>query len=135
MKNNVALALCLAVAAGFGAALAYGLNRPAKDSATSLPPFEFSRAAAASPEDAALALFQGVATESPKHFAQHILLGVCDGSIDTLQKFAECLQQLSLPIKTKRLTSMNYGRKDAELIVNSRFKLLQYLRLIPRDPK
>lgn len=31
--------------------------------------------------------------ESPSHFVQHILLGVCDDSVDTLQKFAECLHE------------------------------------------
>ena len=135
MKKNLALGLCLALAAGFGAALAYGLNRPASTSATSLPPFEFSREAAASPGDAALALFQGVATESPKHFVQHILLGVCDGSIDTLQKFAECLHTTEFTHQDEAFDFYELRAEGAELIVNSRCKLLQFLRSIPRDPK
>lgn len=56
-----------------------------------LRPFEFRREGATSPEEAAAALFQATATQSPTRFVQHLLLGVCDGSIDTLQKFAEHL--------------------------------------------
>jgi hypothetical protein len=56
-----------------------------------LPPFEFRRSGAASPEDAAEAMFRACATRSPAHFVQHLLLGVCDGPIATLNKYAECL--------------------------------------------
>lgn len=56
-----------------------------------LPPLKFRREGAASPEDAAKSLFHACATRSPEHFVQHLLLGVCDGPINTLQKFAECL--------------------------------------------
>ena len=55
-----------------------------------LPDFEFHRTGAISPELAATALFRGCAARSPHHFVQHLLLGVCDGPISTLQKFAEC---------------------------------------------
>jgi len=71
--------------------LVYGCNTPTQSSQISLAPFEFHRQAAATPELAARSLFRGVATESPSDFVQHLLLGVCDGSIDTLQKFAESL--------------------------------------------
>ena len=57
----------------------------------SFPPFEFLREGAANPEIAAETLCRACATASPEHFVRHLLLGVCDGSIDTLQKFAECL--------------------------------------------
>jgi hypothetical protein len=38
-------------------------------------------------------MFRGIALESPKDFVRHLLLGVCDGSIGTLQNFAECLHE------------------------------------------
>ncbi len=93
MKRLSAIFVCLVAATGFVAALAHTLTaRTANDMPPlSLAPFEFHREAAATPEAAARSLFQGVSTESPKHFVQHLLLGVCDGSIDTLQKFAESL--------------------------------------------
>lgn len=91
MKKLLAMVVCVVVPTGLVAALAYGLSTPTKSVGPTLAPFEFHREAAASPEAAALSLFQGVSTESPKHFVQHLLLGVCDGSIDTLQKFAESL--------------------------------------------
>jgi hypothetical protein len=56
-----------------------------------LAPFEFQGEGAASPEVAAETLFRACATRSPKHFVQHLLLGVCDGPIATLDKYAECL--------------------------------------------
>ena len=93
MKRLLATVTCVVVATGIVAAVAHGLKTPATSENPSLPPFEFQRQAAASPEAAARALFRGVATESPKHFVQHLLLGVCDGSIDTLQKFAESLHE------------------------------------------
>lgn len=36
-------------------------------------------------------MFRACALESPRDFVQHLLLGVCDNEVDTLQKFAECL--------------------------------------------
>lgn len=89
-KRSATVAFTL-VAAGFVAAIAYGFKAPARNLSPPLAPFEFHREAAASPEAAAESLFRGVATESPTHFVHHLLLGVCDGPIDTLQKFAECL--------------------------------------------
>jgi hypothetical protein len=86
--TNASLLLCLAVFA----AIAYGVNLPASPD-PALPAFEFHREGAASPEDAATAMFRGIAMESPKYFVQHLLLGVCDGSIGTLQNFAECLHE------------------------------------------
>ena len=58
------------IAAGLVAAIAYGFNSPTSSADPSLPPFEFHREGAASPEDAAKALFRGVATASPKHFVR-----------------------------------------------------------------
>jgi hypothetical protein len=55
-----------------------------------LPAFEFHRVGAVSPDLAATTLFYGVAARSPHHFVRHLQLGVCDGPISTLQKFAEC---------------------------------------------
>jgi hypothetical protein len=72
--TNASLLLCLAVFA----AIAYGVNLPASPD-PALPAFEFHREGAASPEDAATAMFRGIAMESPKYFVQHLLLGVCDG--------------------------------------------------------
>ncbi|WP_442507120.1 hypothetical protein SH528x_006018 [Novipirellula sp. SH528] len=93
MKSRSATVACLLVVTGFVAAMAYGFNTPAISATPSLAPFEFNREAAASPEAAARTLFRGISTESPTHFVQHLLLGVCDGPIDTLQKFAECLHE------------------------------------------
>ena len=91
MKIRLVMVVCVVVPLGFVAARVDGLNAATKSVNPTLAPFEFHREAAASPEAAALSLFRGVSTESPKHFVQHLLLGVCDGSIDTLQKFAESL--------------------------------------------
>lgn len=98
MKANTAIAvlalfLCSAIAAGVVAAVAYGFNSPTSGTTPPLAPFVFHRQGAASPEAAAITLFRGVATESPSHFVQHLLLGVCDGPIDTLQKFAEGMHE------------------------------------------
>lgn len=84
---HAVIGLCLAVFA----AIAYGVNSPVTSPDPVLPAFEFHRKGAASPEDAAKAMFIGIAKESPKDFVRHLLLGVCDGPIGTLQKFAECL--------------------------------------------
>lgn len=75
------------------ATISFGVSSRSKAETPSLAPFEFHREGATNPEDAAKALFRGCASESPKHFVRHLLLGVCDGSIDTLQKFAECLHE------------------------------------------
>ncbi|MCA9028855.1 MAG: hypothetical protein KDA86_26870 [Planctomycetaceae bacterium] len=75
------------------AAIAYGVNSPATSPDPALPAFEFHREGAASPEDAAKAMFLGIAKESPNDFVRHLLIGVCDGPIGTLQNFAECLHE------------------------------------------
>jgi hypothetical protein len=75
------------------AAIAYGVNSPATSPDPALPAFEFHREGASSPEDAAKAMFLGIAKESPKDFVRHLLIGVCDGPIGTLQNFAECLHE------------------------------------------
>ncbi|MBT5018692.1 hypothetical protein OAF42_01020 [Planctomicrobium sp.] len=82
---------CTLVAAAFFSVFANNVNSQTTDAVPHLAPFEFHRKGAASPAEAAKVFFRGVATDSPKHFVQHLLLGVCDGPIDTLQKFAECL--------------------------------------------
>lgn len=93
MKRHLVTIGCIVAATGVAFAFTYDLNTPASNTKPSFAPFEFHRKAAASPEAAARALFRGVSTESPKHFVQHLLFGVCDNSIDTLQKFAECLHE------------------------------------------
>lgn len=82
---------CTLVAAALFTAVTNDASSQTTDARPHLAPFEFHRKGASSPAEAAKALFRGVAHESPKHFVQHLLLGVCDGPIDTLQKFAECL--------------------------------------------
>ena len=82
---------CTLIAVGVVAMISYTVNSQAAISNRSLAPFEFDREGATNPEDAATTLFRGCASESPKHFVRHLLLGVCDGPIDTLQKFAESL--------------------------------------------
>jgi hypothetical protein len=106
---------CTLIFVGVMAAIVYAFNTEASNTNPSLVPvavqregadpvddgrthdeielvrLEFRRKGAASPEDAAETLFRACATESPQHFVHHLLLGVCDGPIDTLQKFAECL--------------------------------------------
>ena len=79
------------IGVAIAAAISYAVTARVPVPDPALPPFKFEREGAASPEDAAKSLFHACATESPKHFVQHLLLGVCDGPIDTLQKFAECL--------------------------------------------
>jgi hypothetical protein len=104
MKHRLAAFACVVVATGFVAAFANGLNTSNAIENPSLAPFEFNRTSAASPEEAATALFRGVATESPKHFVQHLHLGVCDGPIDILQKFAESLHTTTFTDEGKSFT-------------------------------
>lgn len=95
------LVLCVLLAASSCGLVAVSVGSANQDRATTpeagidpaLPPFEFRRTGAASPEAAAETLYRGVATESPKHFVQHLCLGVCDGPIATLGKFAEALHR------------------------------------------
>jgi len=91
MKKRTLMLSVLLVVSGSIGGVAYVRSAPTVPATDTLPPFEFQRTAAARPDAAAIALFRGVSAESPKHFVQHLLLGVCDGSIDTLQKFAEAL--------------------------------------------
>lgn len=93
MKRFAKTIACVLIATFFVAVVAYGFNRATTPAQTRLAPFQFDRVAASTPEEAAEELFRGVAMESPRHFVQHLLLGVCDGSIDTLQKFAECMHE------------------------------------------
>lgn len=82
---------CLAVSAGVAIALVVNHQERIDSGMTVLTPFEFQRESAPNPGTAATALFLGVATESPRDFTKHLLLGVCDGSVDTIQKFAEAM--------------------------------------------
>lgn len=91
MNKLSAVVACILIATGVATAIAYGYDSEPKSDNPPLAPFVFHREGAVSPEAAAKALFRGVARESPKDFVKHLLLGVCDGPIDTLQKFAECL--------------------------------------------
>jgi hypothetical protein len=47
----------------------------------------------AKPEEAATDMFRAGVKRSPKLFDQTCLRGVCDGPIDTLNKYAECLHR------------------------------------------
>jgi len=80
---------CSLVVVAALAAIASGVNAPAADSHPALPAFEFQLSGAKTPEAAAESMFRAVALRSPKHFVQHLLLGVCDGPVAPLQKFAE----------------------------------------------
>ncbi len=91
-SRRFTIACTLIVVAGV-AAVSYAVSPQALISDPALPPFEFHREAATNPEDAATTLFHGIAAGSPNHFVRHLLLGVCDGPIATLQKFAECLHR------------------------------------------
>jgi hypothetical protein len=91
MKSHRLANVCTFIAVVFAAAISRGAEPQTAGVDPALPPFEFRRTGAASPEDAATALFRGCAMKSPNHFVQHLLLGVCDGPIATLQDFAECL--------------------------------------------
>jgi len=75
------------------ATFSFGVSSRAETASPSLAPFEFDREGATRPEDAATAMFHGSAGESPRHFVRHLLLGVCDGPIATLRKFAESLHR------------------------------------------
>lgn len=90
MKRPLVIA-CLLVVLGVAAAVSLGVGPQAAAPDPALPDFKFERAGADTPEAAATALFRGCALGSPRHFVQHLLLGVCDGPIATLNKFAECL--------------------------------------------
>ena len=104
MIRQSAVAVCLVVATSFSATLAQDVNVLGKREGHVLAPFEFQLRAAVSPEAAARSMFQGVSRESPKHFVQHLLLGVCDGSVDTLQKFAESMHKTEFSHGTDSFT-------------------------------
>jgi hypothetical protein len=93
MRTRFATRACILLCLAVFAAIAYGVNSPAANRDPALPAFEFHREGAATPEDAAKAMFHGIAKESPNDFVRHLLLGVCDGPIGTLQNFAECLHE------------------------------------------
>lgn len=124
---------CTLVVLGIAAAVAYGVQTPAASTDPALPPFEFHRSGAATPEAAAESMFRAYALRSPKDFTQHLLLGVCDGPIATLQKFAESLHatqfthgdesftvyDLPRPIDRKQpmrtVASAEFDRKDKQV--------------------
>lgn len=49
-----------------------------------------------SPEQAAIALAEGISEKSPAKFLRHLCLGVCDGPISTVNKYAECMHKKNL---------------------------------------
>lgn len=132
MKRHIATAVCVVVATGFVAAIAYGLDTTGTGSKPSLPAFEFHREPATSPEAAARTLFRGVSTESPKRFVQHLLLGVCDGSVDTLRKFAESLHETKFSHKGKSFTV--YGLRELRQHINPK-KPVSVVASAPFDTK
>lgn len=87
-----------------------------------LPPYQFHREGAETPEDAAKALFRGTAQRSPNHFVQHLLLGVCDGPNATLSKFAECLHTTKFHIGDESYTTYDlpsYLKRDEMRVVGT----------------
>ena len=90
MKRRNAV-VCLLIAASLATMVSGRAMEQVGGNDPALPPFVFRREGADSPEKAAETLFRACAMRSPAHFVQHLNLGVCDGQIGTLQKFAECL--------------------------------------------
>jgi len=84
---------CLSIAAPMVLlCLALSLSSAASPAAKTLdPPIEFAPKGAATPEIAATTLFRACTARSPNHFTQHLLLGVCDGPIASVNKYAEAL--------------------------------------------
>lgn len=91
MSSRYFTIVSMLLSLGVVAAISLGGDSQAADPDPMLPPFEFHRTGATNPEDAAKALFRGCARTSINDFVQHLNLGVCDGPIGTIQKFAECL--------------------------------------------
>jgi hypothetical protein len=83
--------VCTLIVLGVVCAISLGDMLQATTAEPALAPFEFHRTGATTPQIAASVHFRACATRSPQHFVQHLLLGVCDGPIATLNKFAECL--------------------------------------------
>jgi hypothetical protein len=79
-----------------------------------LSPLQLESEGVASPEDAAMSHIRACMTRSPRLFSQNLLLGVCDGSISTINKYAECLH----------LTTFDNG-EDAFTVYDLPFNLLQ----------
>ena len=139
MKNRLVTVVCVVTAIGFVGAFAYALNRPTSRTDQVLAPFEFRREAAPTPETAAQSLFLGVATASPKDFVQHLLLGVCNNEIDTLQRFGESLHatQFSHDGETFTYYDLRDQPRDPETersrMIN-RKKPLRVIASAPFDP-
>ncbi|MGB7325786.1 MAG: hypothetical protein WBD31_13005 [Rubripirellula sp.] len=91
MNRRLYSAACTMMAAIAIVTTTYKVRTSAATVEPQLAAFTFDREGAASPDAAAIALLRGCALRSPKDFVRHLLLGVCDGPIGTLQKFAECL--------------------------------------------
>jgi hypothetical protein len=91
MKSRRFLIACMLITLGVMAASTHRVHAQTATADPALPPFEFHREGAKSPEAAATSLFRGCALRSPQDFVRHLNLGVCDGPIATLTKFAECL--------------------------------------------
>lgn len=83
--------VCTLIVLGVGCAISLGDMLQATTKEPALAPFEFHRSGATTPQIAASVHFRACARRSPQHFVPHLLLGVCDGPIATLNKFAECL--------------------------------------------
>ena len=88
-----------------------------------LPAFEFVLESASSAEEAANALFIGCATHSPKHFVKHLSLATCEGPVDTLQNFAECMHKTEFRSRGESFTYYDLPariRRDTVRVVASR---------------
>lgn len=116
MKSRLATVVCIVVAIGFVGSFACALDQTSSRTDQVLAPFEFRREAAPTPEMAARSLFLGVATASPQDFVQHLLLGVCNNEIDTLQRFAEALH--ATPFRHEGEAFTYYDLRDQRRIAN-----------------
>lgn len=130
-RRSIAVAATFIVA-GVVTAITYGFDSQSESKIQQLAPFEFHREGAASPEDAAKVLFRGVATGSPKHFVQHLLLGVCDGPIATLNKFAESCHVTEFSHGDERFTF--YDMREARNGINHK-KPVRVIKTVPFDPE
>jgi hypothetical protein len=79
-----------------------------------LYPLQFESVGAASPEEAAMSHIRACMLQSPRLFSENLLLGVCDGSVGTINAYAECLH----------VTTFDNGA-DAFTIYDLPFRLLQ----------
>ena len=88
-------------------------------------PIELAPEGALSPEDAATSLYYACCMKSPRHFVRNLALGVCDGPIGTLNKYAELLHTMTFSDGTNSFTvyelPMRMKRETIRLVASRRF--------------